>query len=621
MSGVFGVLDSQRRLPVNRLLSRMGNQMSHRDWYVVETYCDEQAGVGLGRIGIGIFNPERQPVFSEDGNLVVFLRGELFEMADHRHELQARGVMFRDDSDLELILRLYQDRGERFIHALEGAFVLAIWDRRRQHLIVANDRAGLYPTYYAHYDGRLIFAPEMKGVLSDPDYHAEIDLTALAEYVRFQHLLGDKTFFVDLRLLPSASLLEYDLRADRLAVQSYWDFSEIPQLPLSITFEEAVDEAGRLLKAAIHRLTQGKHRLGVYLSGGLDSRVILGMVGHERFPMTTITYGLRGCRDMAYARRIATLMGTRHRYFEFRNGEWVKEYADFHLELAEGFHSWIHAHGISILEQVRPLIDVNLTGLHGAELNWEDLGLYQAQDDDAFTCKLFYSLSQETTWPSLNDVEERLLYSPSIASQMVGLAFDSFRAELARWDHLPYERRAMQFSCATDRRLYQYYTVFHRSHFEQRFPFYDYRYFEFVHALPPQMLFKRRLRKAVILKRMPSLARIPYDKDNLPIKSGALAVLAAKAIQKSESYMNRHVAHLFPEYTPLYADYENWLRAELREWGENILLGERTLQRDFFSPEFLQSLWLRHQSGLEVNIIGKLAPLMTYEMMLRRFYD
>jgi asparagine synthase (glutamine-hydrolysing) len=621
MSGVFGVVDSKRNTQIGQLLGQMGTEMSHRAWYSVETHSDEDAGVGLGRIGIGIFNQEAQPVCNEGQNLIVFLSGELYGTTELRRNLKAKGHRFRDDSDLELVLRLYQEMGERFVYELEGVFVLVIWDRSRHEVIISNDRFGLYPLLYAHYDGKLIFAPEMKGILGDPDFRKELNLTAVAEYVRFQHFLGDKTFFEELKLLPNASLLRYDTQTDKLMIRSYWDFSQIPELPATLTFEDVVDEAGRLLKGAVNKLTNGDYRLGIYLSGGADSRVILGLIDPNVFPITTITFGQRCCRDVVYARKLATQARTTHHYFEFPDGKWVEDFADLHLELTEGFHSWIHAHGISILDQVRPLIDVNLTGLHGAPINWEDPALFQEQDDIAFSCRLFYLLSQETTWPSLDDIEERLLFSPRIASQMHGLAFDSLRSELAKYDHLPYERRAAHFSCQSDRRLFQYYTVFHRSHFEQRFPFYDYRYFEFVHALPPEFHFDRKLRRAVILRFTRSLARIPYDKDGLPIAGSEISHIAAKLAQKSQSFINRYIAPVFEEHATLYADYENWLRNELRGWGENILLGERTLQRDIFNPAFLRSLWSRHQSGVEVHTIGKIAPLMTLELMLRRFYD
>jgi hypothetical protein len=174
---------------------------------------------------------------------------------------------------------------------------------------------------------------------------------------------------------------------------------------------------------------------------------------------------------------------------------------------------------------------------------------------------------------------------------MDGLAYDSFLEELALYDHLPYYQRAAYFALRNpDRRLFQYFTIFHRAAFEQRFPFYDYDYFKFVYALPPEMLFKRRLRRGVVLDRLKHLSKIPYDKDNLPITNSDLTHMVAKVGNSTKSYVNRHHAQLFPDYPTLYADYENWLRGELREWGEEILLGERSLARGFFNPHCLRSL-------------------------------
>jgi asparagine synthase (glutamine-hydrolysing) len=624
MSGVFGVVDRRGRVPIDRCLARMGEAMAHRAWYVTETRSDQARGVGLGRIGIGIFNRERQPVYSEDGNVWLFLSGELYHTAEVRRRLQAQGHRFRHESDLELALRLYEARGEAFVHDLQGAFVVGIWDNRRQTLIVANDRYGLYPLHYAHYDGRLVFAPEVKGVLCAPDFRKELDLAALAEYVRFQHLLGDKTFFEGLRLLPNASILRYQPGDDALSLQTYWDFASLPALPASITFDEAVEEAGRRLQAAVNHPAHGGHRLGVYLSGGLDARAILGLLHRDHMPIVTITYGLHNCRDAIYARQMARALGTRHHDFEFSDGRWVEAFADLHLTLTEGFHSWIHSHGISLLPQVRELIDVNLTGFGGGQsaIDWNDPALFAAPDDLAFTSRLFHLLSQETTWPSLTEAEERLLYLPPLFRKVNGLAYDSFHAELTKYQHLPYERRAAYFAlCNPDRRLFQYYTVFNRSHVEQRFPFYDYAYLEFVYALPPEMLYQRRLRRALLRRRAPVLARIPYDKDELPVAVSQPIRRIASLLRRTRRYLYRRGLRLFPQHPTLNADYENWLRRELREWGEDLLLGERTLARGLFDRSFLQSLWRRQQSGAEVNIIGKLAPLMTYEMVLRRFYD
>jgi asparagine synthase (glutamine-hydrolysing) len=595
----------------------MGTVIRHKDWHVIESYSNQAGGIGIGRKGIGIFNRDTQPVWNSRQTVAVVMAGELL----NRNQIVGIDPRLPDE---QIVLSLYEQFGEQFIKRITGVFILAIWDGLQKRLLIANDRFGLYPLYYAHYNGRLVFSPEVKGILCDPEFKRRIDLQALSEYMRFQHLLGEKTFFEDLKLLRNATLLSYSARTDQLETRTYWDFSEIPELPASLTFEDAVEESGRLLKAAVDKLTLGGYRSGVYLSAGLDSRVILGLIDRERYPVTTVTYGNKDCRDVVYARRIATMVGADHHFFEFRNGYWVQQYADQHLDLAEGFHSWIHAHGISIMDQVRPIMDVNLTGFGGGQsaIDWEDPPLLYSNDDDCFNSRLYNLLSQETTWPSLDDSEERLLYAPHLRKEMIGLAYDSFQEELARFEHLPYYQRAAYFAlCNPDRRLFQYFTVFHRAAFEQRFPFYDIDYLQFVYALPPEMLFKRRLRRGVILKRMKHLSGVPYDKDNLPVTDSKISYLSSRVKNSVKANVNRHIAPLFPEHPTLYADYENWLRGELKDWGEGILLAEETLSWGYFNPTFLKSIWQRHQSGLEVNMIGKVAPIMTFEMLMRKYLD
>jgi asparagine synthase (glutamine-hydrolysing) len=623
VSGIFGVVDSRRQSNVERLVVAMGGAMTHRDWYVVETVADAPQGLGLGRIGIGIFNQEYQPVRSEDGNLLVFLSGEFYNSSRLRRDLEAKGHSFRDDSDLELVLRLYEEKGDQFVRDLEGTFVLAIWDIARQELTIANDRFGLYPLCYAHYGGKLVFAPEMKGILCDTDFRKELNLTALAEYMRFQQLLGEKTFLEGVKLLPSASLLQYNVQTDCLTIKPYWKIPEIPEA--GGTFEEAAEEVGRLLRRAVNRMASGPYRVGVYLSGGLDSRTILGLIDRRYFPVTSIAYGQRNCRDVVYAERIARKAGSEHHWVEFKNGEWVKEWADLHLELTEGFHSWIHAHGMSTLTRARSLIDINLTGWGldtsvGGYLG--DSLLIGAPDGMAFVQRLFHLLNQEYTWPGLSEAEERCVYAEGVGRQLAGRAFASLLHEVQRLPSDDNEQRAKCFTTDThDRRLTHNFVVFKRSHFESRYPSRDYALFEFCWSLPMEFKRNRRLQRAIISRELPELARVPFDKDELPVTDDGPIRTAHALVHKLKRRFNRHIFPLFARRATLYADYENYLRYELRSWAEGILFDNRTLDRGIFNPQFLRSIWARHQSGQELHTIGKIAPIMTYEMMLRRFFD
>jgi len=614
MSGVFGFVSLRRAAEIRELAEGMMASLSRGAGVVCEAHVDDGRGLVLGRTGIGVFNPAPQPVWNHDRTVAVVLSGELYGAG-------VPGRNGHDGSDEEQVLAAYARWGEVFASRLNGTFQTAIWDASRETLVVANDRLGLYPLYYVDLPGSVAFAPQVSAILADPQVSRRVDPAAVAEYIRFQHLLGDRTFFENVRLLPNGSVLSIDVRQGRLALRRYWDFDRIPTLPAGVTFDEAVEEAGRLLRQSVERRLKAPGRVGVYLSGGMDSRVILGLIGRQRMPVPTVTFGQRGSRDVVYAGRIARAMGSDHHWFELETGAWVPQVAERHLELTEGYQSWIHAHGLSVLERARQLMDVNLTGFHGQELNWEDPALIHAVDDLSFDCRLFELMTSQTTWPSIDEAEEATLYTPEAASLLRDQAWESLRRETARWSHLPTHLRVASLSFATDRRFYLYYTVFHRSRIEQRFPFCDYEYFDFVHALPPEWLFDRRLRRAVVLRWIRPLGRIPYDKDDLPITDRPSRRLAALAVNKGKAFVNRHGWRVFPELSTLHSDYEGWLRTDLRSWAEDLLVGDRSVNRGLFRPEAVRSLWHRLLSGMEPDIIGKLAPIMTLEMLLRQSFD
>lgn len=625
MSGVFGVAISKHQNGssfsgevLRPLTEKMAASLAHRSWFATDHFVEEEKGVALGRVGIGIFNKMPQPVWNSSNTIALVMAGEFYNHA----ELDQEGL-HKAETDEQFALSLYEQYGQNFAKYLNGAFIIALWDQSRRQILISNDRFGLYPLFYTCHAGRFIFAPEMKGILSDPSFPRKLDLTALAQYIRFQHLLGERTFFENIELLPNASVLTYDLATARCTITPYWTYDDIPYRS-DVSFNEAVEEAGRLFRRAVQRLSGDSYRPGVFLSGGLDSRAILGLV--DRRPIVSLTYGQRKCRDVFYAQQIAKTVGSEHHWYDLPDGEWVKEQVDFHLELTEGFHSWIHAHGMSILPQARQLIDINLTGWDGGTLMGDgdviDPLQQQAIDEAALTSHLYYLYNQKYTWPSINEAEENLLYGDSINRQMRGLAFDSFRTELSRFFHYRPDFRGEYFYIRNHcQRLTFNFITFNRSHIEIRFPFFDYEFFNFLHSIPPSVRGIKTLYKAVIQKEMPRLANIPYDHDEfLPTTKSLTRNVHALGV-KVKRRINQHLQPIFPERPTLYADYENYLRGELRPWAEAILFDRRIAERGLFNPNFLHTLMNRHLSNLEEWTIGKIAPIMTYELMLRRFCD
>jgi asparagine synthase (glutamine-hydrolysing) len=613
MSGIFGIIDPRNPQSITGLWQRMGESMAHRDWYVVEGYEDIELGTAFGRMGIGIFNKSQQPVWNTDRSAALVMAGEIYNKPD----------LEKKQPDEEYILSLYEEKGENFVKDLSGVFVCAVWDKKRKRLHIVNDRLGLYPLYYACCAGRFLFAPEMKGILCDSEFLRRLDITAMAQYMRFQHLLGTRTFFEDIHLLPQAVILTYDMNTASFTLKHYWSLDEIDYRS-DISVEEAADEGGRLLSNAVNRLSEDDYRPGVYLSGGMDSRTILGMIEHR--PLLAFTYGVKNSWDVYYAERIARAQGCDHYWFDLPNGKWVEEHADFHLELTEGLSNWIHSQGINTLPQVRQLIDVVLAGWEGAWImgEWEfrDPLLLFSVDDNALVSRLFYVFNQKYTWPSITEAEERMLYTGPVMNQVQGLAFNSFLEEISPFLKHQKDLRAVNFFFVNHAmRLTMNLNTVIRSHVEVRFPFFDYEVIDFFSSLPWHIRGSRDLHRAILRRRTPRLSRIPYANDGfLPTDRRIMRNMHSLYV-KAKRRFNRHLFPLFPERKTLYADIEDYLRTDLKDWAEKILFDKRTHDRGIFDPKFLRSLMDRHLSSREQWTIGKIAPIISYEMMLRRLYD
>jgi asparagine synthase (glutamine-hydrolysing) len=410
-------------------------------------------------------------------------------------------------------------------------------------------------------------------------------------------------------------------------LERYWDWDQIGSLP-SITPDEAVNETTRRFQRAIDAMSAPPHRIGVYLSGGLDGRTILGFIDRPA-PVTTITFGRPGCRDVVYGAELARRAGSRHHWFPLCDGRWVLEHTDLHLALTEGQHSWMHAHGISTLDAARKVIDVNLSGWDGGTIFGGYVDSYDRdayvralRDEQDLTTRVFDDFCQSYTWPGATNEEEEALFAGEGRCHLRGRAFDSLREEFARTIHYAPDRRIDYFYIANHvRRSTQNQIVFARSAIEVRCPFFDYGIIDFVYALPRRIHATPQFYRALLTARAPHLTLVPYEKDDRLPHSNRLVRHSHALVQKVKSRINRHIAPIFPQRPRLYADYEEYVRADLRLWAEGILFDQRTLDRGLFEPSAVRSLWERHLSGRELWTIGKVAPLVSLELVLRSLYD
>ncbi|NLE43834.1 MAG: hypothetical protein GX620_03850 [Chloroflexi bacterium] len=620
MSGVFGFIDSQKQILSDHIL-RMSRRLRQSEWTRIQTWSDDQSGAALGQVNIGLFSTDVQPFCSEDGAVAVVFFGELYHVEGLRARLAADSRPLRLGTEAELVLRLYETLGAGFIRDLEGVFVLAIWDGRQGQLLVANDRFGLVPLYYAHYDGKLVFAPTVGAILTDRRLKRELDLTAMAQFIRFQRLLGDRTFFDGVHLLPYASQLRYDQSGDTVNVAHYWDFDQIPAWPEKATFEDAVVESGRLLRRAVEARTRGDFRAGVYLSGGLDSRTLLGIASQIASPVVSLTYGVPGCRDVLYAERIAKRLKSPHYVFPLTDGSWVQDEVSFHLEVTEGFVTWTHCHAATTLRPARDLMDVNLTGFYGDQLlgaraSSRARSTLGAIDDMDFVARMYEHFVRDFSWPGLTEAEEKLLFSQEFYPRIRDQAFDSLAQGLAAFccgdNGHRLEYITSVYHCT---RLTNMNCVYQRAFFEARYPFCDYQLVDWVYSMPIDYRLDDRLYLGVINREVPRVTWVPRDADEQLLTDHKIVREVQGMLQRAR----RRLTGL--DHRAIHEDPEGWLRRDLGAWAEDLLFAPRTLERGFYNPVFLRSLFDRQMSGREVDTIGKIAPIMTYEMMLRRLYD
>ena len=304
---------------------RMAAPLAHRGPDADGVWTDADAGVGLGhrRLSVIELSPAgAQPMVSACGRLAIAYNGEIYNAAELRADLEARGVRFRGHSDTEALLEACAAWGvEAATKRLTGMFAFALWDRAGRRIHLVRDRIGIKPLYYRATPERFSFASELTGLRAHPRFEAEIDRDAVDAFLALDYVPAPYSIWRGVRKLEPGTVLSVEAGAlDQVEIAPYWTLAEAARKGAADRFpgtlEEAADELERLLSDAVRRRMISDVPLGAFLSGGIDSSTVVALMQRQSArPVKTFTIGFsEGAYDEApHARAVAEHLGTDHR--------------------------------------------------------------------------------------------------------------------------------------------------------------------------------------------------------------------------------------------------------------------------------------------------------------------
>ncbi|HYG08721.1 MAG TPA: asparagine synthase (glutamine-hydrolyzing) [Pyrinomonadaceae bacterium] len=643
MCGINGIAYSasarEGRVEASDLI-RMRDVITHRGPDDSGLLLDGAVGLGHRRLSIVDVRAGHQPMTNEDDSLHIIFNGEIYNHAEHRPSLEARGHRYRTHCDTETILHLYEEHGAACVEHLRGMFTFAIWDERRRELFIARDRLGVKPLYYVHRaDGSLFFASEIKSLLAARGVpRPEINYRALPDYLANHGTSGAETLFAGVkRLLPGHTLL---WRADgSIRIEKYWDIhfaedaegGESSSPPERRSDADYIAEWSELFRKSVELRLMADVPLGMFLSGGIDSSAIAAvMSGMVSAPVKTfsVAFAEREANELYYARLVAERFKTDHH-------ETIVSPEDFfgalprlvwHEDEPLAHPSSVALYFVSRLAARH--VKVVLTGEGSDEM----LGGYERYYKTIYNLALAPAYQKLTTESMRRALSRRIENLPldskvrhklrrtflCLPPDIESLYFDNFavftrsmqndlltpQTRERAGDAEPYGDMRRYFETGASRSLLNRMlyadtkTYLHEllmkqdqmsmaASIESRVPFLDHRLVEFTARLPQHLKLRRGWTTKYILRES--------MKDLLPAP-----ILSRKKMG-------------FP--VPVGA----WFRGAYRGIVDEYVLSERAAARGLFDPAYVRELAARHQAG--ENHTERLWSLVNVEIWLRQFMD
>ncbi|MFQ5880872.1 MAG: asparagine synthase (glutamine-hydrolyzing) [Candidatus Methylomirabilales bacterium] len=626
MCGICGKVNFDCQQAVDpELIGRMTVTLSHRGPDGDGVYAQGSVGLGHRRLAvIDLSENGRQPMPNEDGSLWIVYNGEIYNFLILREGLIRKGHAFRSKTDTEVILHLYEEHGPDCVQFLRGMFAFAIWDGRKQTLLLARDRLGQKPLFYYADREKFLFASEPKAILQDPQVKAEPDLEAIHHYLTYGYVPSPFSAFRGVRKLPPA---HYLLLRDGLATtQRYWKLHYVPKIEISEG--EACEGLLHHLREAVRLRLLSDVPLGAFLSGGIDSSTVVALM-REVSPGGVKTFSIgfeaQEYNELPYARMVARRLETEHHEFIVRpDATTILPKLIWHYN--EPFADSSAVPTYCLAQMTRDHVTVALNGDGGDEnfagydryvanqlacryerlpaslrrlLKW-GIGLLPRGHPKSLPYRahrFFEAVSEEprrryARWITHFNENRRIgLYAADFAETMrpldpLGLLMEQYAAS----DAADFVDATLDVDVGTylpDDLLVKVDMATMAHALEARSPFVDHQLMEFVARLPSRFKLRGRTQK-YLFKR------------------------AARGLLPPAVRRRRKMGFGVP--------IDRWLRHELREMSYDILLAHRAIGRGYFNKDEVQRLLDEHTQG-KASWHYLLWNLLMLELWHRLFID
>ncbi len=312
MCGICGLISLKGQPVTVETLKKMNDTLIHRGPDDEGFYIHENVGLGHRRLSIIDLNSGHQPIHNETESIWIVFNGEIYNFLELRPELEKKGHIFYTKTDTEVIIHLYEEYGEKCVEHLRGMFAFALWDKQKEQLFMARDRLGKKPLYYYHDENVFAFGSEIKAILHCPGVPREPNSAALHHFLAYQYIPAPMTAFKNIKKMPQASWLVLT-KEGQVKVQDYWQLSFRDKLKLPLV-EHQKNLRALLLEATKIRMISDVP-LGAFLSGGIDSSIIVGLMSQlssQSVKTFSIGFPEKDYDETRYARMVAEKFHTDH---------------------------------------------------------------------------------------------------------------------------------------------------------------------------------------------------------------------------------------------------------------------------------------------------------------------